>query len=314
MSEGTDKNCSRCGQHFLCGAMGSEPCWCARFPSLLSVNPEADCLCPKCLDNATTLNEITVSSSTEKLHGRARRSTAAFTLVELLVVIAVIGILAGMLLPSVVRSRAAAEKAKCTSHLRQLGLAGQMYWDDHGGQAFRYFGDFTNGGALYWFGWLQQGAEGSRDFDARQGALFPYLQGRGVEVCPSLDYRSPLFKLKATGAAHGYGYNLLLSAPTNMPPVNAQQLRRPEQTVFLADAAQVNTFLPPASRNNPLLEEFYYVSTNRFEATAHFRHRIRALAVFCDGHVGLEKMEPGSQDTRLPAAQVGRLRPEILIP
>ncbi len=91
------------------------------------------------------------------------------------------------------------------------------------------------------------------------------------------------------------------------------KVARPSETVLLADAAQVNTFQPPASKSNPMLEEFYYVSTNRNEATAHFRHVRRANAVFCDGHVGTEKMEPGSLDQNLPAQFVGRLGPEILI-
>jgi prepilin-type processing-associated H-X9-DG protein len=63
-----------------------------------------------------------------------------------------------------------------------------------------------------------------------------------------------------------------------------------------------------------MLEEFYYLSTNRNEATAHFRHAQRANAVFADGHVAREKMELGSLDQNLPGQFVGRLRAEVLIP
>ena len=83
---------------------------------------------------------------------------------------------------------------------------------------------------------------------------------------------------------------------------------------MLADAAQVKTFQAPASPEHPRLEEFYYVSTNRTEATAHFRHAERANAVFADGHVAVEKMEAGSLDQNLPKQFVGRLRAEILSP
>jgi prepilin-type processing-associated H-X9-DG protein len=90
------------------------------------------------------------------------------------------------------------------------------------------------------------------------------------------------------------------------------RVARPSATVFFADAAQVNTFLAPASPENPMLEEFFYVHTNRSEATAHFRHAQKANVAFCDGHVAPEKMEPGSLDQNLPQQFVGRLRAEIL--
>lgn len=234
----------------------------------------------------------------------------AFSLVELLVVIAVIGVLAALLLPVLGRSREAAQRVDCMNHARQLGLAAQMYWDDNHGQAFRYRIATTNDGVLYWFGWLGSGPEGTRAFDPTSGALFCYLGGRGIETCPRLDYALREFKLKARGAAYGYGYNLHLSALVGQPPVNVPQLARPSETGLFADAAQINTFQPPASPDHPMLEEFYYVSTN--EPTVHFRHGGRANLVCVDGHVALEKPRTGSLDTRLPGQLVGRLRPEAL--
>ena len=237
----------------------------------------------------------------------------AFTLVELLVVSAIIAILAALLLPSLHQGGAAAQRVRCASNLHQFGLAAQMYWDENAGRCFNYGGVPTNNGKLYWFGWIDNGVEGQRPFDATQGALYPYVQGRGIEICPSLNYFSAQFKLKAAGAAYGYGYNFHLSAGFNKPPLNISAITRPTDTVLMADAAQVNTFEAPASPTHPMLEEFYYVDETTSPPNAHFRHRDYANVLFCDGHAGREKMVPGSLDQHLPSANVGRLRTEILV-
>ena len=241
----------------------------------------------------------------------------AFTLIELLVVIAIIAILAALLLPALRGSKDAAKRIQCASGMRQLGLAAQMYFDEHDGETFAYrVSDAdTNYGRVFWFGWLENGSEGERTFDARQGPLYEYINGLGVEICPSLNYASGHFKLKARGAAFGYGYNIHLASTNNRPPVNISRVPNPSETVLFADAAQINDFLPPASSDNPLLEEFYYVDAVEGSIgypNGHFRHQERANVVLLDGHVERERMTAGSLDEKIPSEHVGRLRSEIL--
>lgn len=58
--------------------------------------------------------------------------TAAFTLVELLLVVGVIALLAGLLLPVLGRAREAGRSTVCLGNLRQLGIALQLYVQDSG--------------------------------------------------------------------------------------------------------------------------------------------------------------------------------------
>lgn len=118
------------------------------------------------------------SPRTSRAH---RVAPQAFTLIELLVVIAIIAILAAMLFPVFARAREAARKATCTSNLKQLGLALNMYLQDYD-ETFPVanFSDTLTGFPPM----LHRDAAG-RPINFAD-VVQPYVKNRGVFFCPTM--------------------------------------------------------------------------------------------------------------------------------
>ncbi len=232
---------------------------------------------------------------------------AAFTLVELLVVVAIVAVLAAVLLPVYSAARAASSKAIGAHSLHVLATAGILYLNDNNHQFWAYSQFPVDGGTQWWFGWESNGSrfgtpEGQRTLDLTRGPLGPYaIASGGVKTDPAFSAYGPHLKPKYKNGNYGYGYNTLLVSQ------NSLRFSHPGDVVMFATSAQVNTFQAPASGSNPMVEEFYEV--NDTQTTVHFRDGGRAMVVCLDGGMRELEMDPSTRDTRLPSANIGRFAP-----
>jgi prepilin-type N-terminal cleavage/methylation domain-containing protein len=80
----------------------------------------------------------TEATRTFRRNPSARRTGSAFTLIELLIVIGIIGVLAGLLLPVLSSAKERARRISCLSNQRQIGLAATLYMSDHDGGLFHH--------------------------------------------------------------------------------------------------------------------------------------------------------------------------------
>jgi prepilin-type N-terminal cleavage/methylation domain-containing protein len=88
---------------------------------------------------------------------RVTTRRGGFTLIELMVVLAIIAVLIGLLLPAVQKVREAAARASCTNNLHQIGLAFQMYHGDWSNLPPNRLGDLHATWAVLILPYVEQG-------------------------------------------------------------------------------------------------------------------------------------------------------------
>ncbi|GIW92559.1 MAG: hypothetical protein KatS3mg110_0600 [Pirellulaceae bacterium] len=215
---------------------------------------------------------------------------SGFTLVELLVVIAVIGILISLLLPAVQAAREAARRTQCSNNLRQNALAVHMYHD-----TLRVLPPAnlmsTWPTQITWFAEVNYA---TNQVDPRKGLIAPFIEHNDrIYHCPSKD-QGQIQRLYQ-GETGGYGYNLNCGRVdwSNWPQPPVQIVRRfadfaaTSRTAIFSDAARIQ--LPWSG--DPVLkatESFYILGPQDpfAEPSTHFRHSGPVANVaFLDGHV-----------------------------
>jgi prepilin-type N-terminal cleavage/methylation domain-containing protein/prepilin-type processing-associated H-X9-DG protein len=132
----------------------------------------------------------------------------AFTLVELVVVIAIIGILIALLLPAVQAAREAARRAQCTNHQKQIGLALHNYHE-----ATKTFPP----GGIWW-----TNGTGDPNWPLNRGSMLVYILPYVDQGSPysQLDFRTN-FAYQRFGAASPYVAGTVIpfyKCPTDTSP------------------------------------------------------------------------------------------------
>lgn len=221
---------------------------------------------------------------------RPRRARAGFTLIELLIVIAIIGILAGLMAGGINYVQNSAKRNTCLNNLRQWGGALTQYLAEHKDKFPTYDGSDLKSETA-WFNALPPYLEKSlntstyRDL-AANGRSIPH-PGDGSQslfLCPVDGGESGKWESDATEHAANLGYyssytmNTWVKNAANKPPLT-ERLRRSQLQSASAFVVMTETCHGSVGGANPA-SNLYDPETG---ATA-FRHNQAINLLFADGH------------------------------
>lgn len=197
----------------------------------------------------------------------------AFTLVELLVVIAIIGVLVGLLLPALQSARSAARSATCKNNMRQIGLALHQYCNTHGGE----FPDWSHTTGGIDKSWIYTLAEYFENVDA-------------LRICPD----DLLWKERLDARATSYVINDYLAAPEIPDAVrNLNKVTATSRSIAVFEIADKQAALPEVEHAH--CSQWFdqiNIEWGRVESKVRTdiqleRHFDAAHYLFLDGHVEL---------------------------
>ncbi len=223
-----------------------------------------------------------------------------FTLLELLVVMALIALLIALLLPAVQKVRDEATRLRDENNLKQIGLAVHHYASAFGG-TLPPAKTTENGNDRWWFA---ETTPAGAIVDFSRGYLMPYLENNYRALQAPAQAPGQVF-LQYEGGTGGYGYNYRYLAPFQVQPdgsviwtpVTLPRVAATSQTIAFCDAVGVTTqSLPTGSPS--LIEVALSEPPSAQTPSVHFRQPGRvAHLLFLDGHI-----EAWTDGTRNPPA------------